>query len=277
MLRQTLFTGAMLLVGAARAEGYEPKGLLTTGYFEHREEDGTWFVGANSRAHEGFGAAEHIAMYRAAALAQQQGHRYVQLLWIRTERMSLRNGPEIRETTHLEVRFADSAADPADCRQPKNYRDQCRTFDGVRVLASFAQEMGQEPPVLPPDLRPQPVPPGFLEASTLIRFTVGVEGQPSDCAIVESSAPPALAGTACALMLKRGRYIPARGLDGKPTAQVKLLRFRWQVPASGAPQPPALLPVSDVKPARPMAKPAGAPAPRAHKPYPHDDTVQTPM
>ena len=277
MLRQTLFTGAMLLVGAAHAEGYEPKGLLTTGYFEHREEDGTWFVGASSRAHEGFGAAEHIAMYRAAALAQQQGHRYVQLLRIRTERLSMRNGPEIRETTHLEVRFADSPGNPADCRQPKNYRDQCRTFDGVRVLASFAQEMKQEPPVLPPDLQPQPVAPGLRETSTLIRFAIDAEGQPSHCVIVESSAPDALAGTVCPLILKRGRYIPALGPDGKPTAQLKQVRFRWQIPASGAPQPPALFLVSDAKSAPPLAKPAAAPAPRAHKPYPQDDTVQTPM
>ena len=277
MLRQTLFTGAMLLAGAAHAEGYEPKRLFTTGYFEHREQDGTWFVGANASSRIGVVGAEHIAMYRAAALAQQQGHRYLQLLRVRTEITASRGGANRAETTHLEVRFADSPADPADCRQPKEYRNQCRTFDGIRVLASLAQEMKQEPPLLPPDLQPKPVPPGFQEASTLIRFTVGADGQPSDCAIVESSAPALLAGSACAVMLKHGRYTPAHGLDGKPVAQVKTLRFRWQLPESGAPQPPALRPVSDEKSAPPPAKPAGAAAPRGHKPYPHDDTVQTPL
>lgn len=172
MLRQSIFAAIALAAGAVRAEGYEPKGLLTTGYFEHRHDDGTWFVGANSRQHEGFAAAERIALYRAAALARQEGHRYVQILRVRTQRLTNRaTGTELTENTHLEVRFADTADAPADCRQPKNYRDQCRTFDGGRILLAYWQEMGDQPPVLPPDLQaavrrsaPTPVADRFLPA-----------------------------------------------------------------------------------------------------------------
>jgi hypothetical protein len=268
--------GLALLAGAACAEGYEPRGLLTTGYFEHRESDGTWFVGASSRAHEGFAAAERIALYRAAALAREQGHRYVQILRIRTERLSLRSGPEIRESTHLEVRFADSPAGPADCRQPKNFRDQCRTLDGTSILVRYAQEMGQEPPPLPPDLQPQPLPAGLEEATTLVRFTVSETGQPSDCSIVETTAPPALAGAACSVLLKHGHYSPAHGPDGKPVAQTQTLRFRWRMPASAGVSTPPAATVAAEQPVPPK-KPAPAAAPPRPKLYPKDDTVQTPV
>jgi hypothetical protein len=275
MRRQTLIAGIALLAGGLRAEGYEPRGLLTTGYFEHRQSDGTWFVGASSRAHEGFAAAERIALYRAAALAREQGHRYVQLLRIRTERLSLRSGPELRENTHLEVRFADSADAPVDCRQPKDYRDQCRTIDGVRILALYAREMGQEPPPLPPDLQPTPVPAGYREISTLIRFTVDALGQPSDCSIVETSAPQPLAASACAILLKRGRYTPAHGPDGKPIAQLHSLRFRWQIPETMMDgQSRVVSPASGDAQSMKAAKPTPT-APR--KVYPKDDTVQTPL
>jgi len=276
MRRQTLIAGLALLASAAWAEGYEPRGLLTTGYFEHRQSDGTWFVGASSRAHEAFAAAERIALYRAAVLAREQGHRYVQLLRIRTERLSLRNGPELRENTHLEVRFADRSDAPVDCRQPKDYRDQCRTLDSLRILASYAQEMGQEPPVLPPELQPAPVPAGYREISALIRFTVDAVGQPSDCSIVETTAPQPLAASACAVLLKSGRYTPAHGPDGKPIAKLQTLRFRWRIPDSmidgrSRVVPPAAGGIAqDIK----AASPAVA-APR--KVYPKDDTVQTPL
>lgn len=263
-----------MLASGAQAEGYKPKGLLTTGYFEHREQDGTWFVGANSRAQGGFAAAERIALYRAAALARDQGHRYVQLLRIRTQRLSMRNGPELSENTHLEVRFADSPAAPADCRQPTKYRDQCRTLDGVQILALYAKDMGQEPPVLPPDLQPPPVPPGYRETSTLVRFTVDTTGRPFDCVVVESNAPPMLSASSCALMISRARYSPAMGPDGKPIAKIQTMRFRWRIPDSNAPQPPVSIAVAQSKPV--PAKPAPIAAP-PRKVYPHDDTVQTPL
>jgi len=197
-------------------------------------------------------------------------------LRIRTERLRLRNGPELRATTHLEVRFADGPDAPADCRQPKNYRDQCRTFDGIRILALYARELGQEPPQLPPDLLPRPTPAGFQEVTTLIRFTVDPLGQPSDCTIVESTAPALLAAGACSLLLKHGRYTPAHNPAGQPIARVQSLRFRWQVPLSAmAGQSPATTPVSDRASAQ--AKPVKPAAPKPRKIYPGDDTVQTPL
>lgn len=54
------------------------------------------------------------------------------------------------------------------------------------------------------------------QGTVAMRFTVGVDGKPSDCRITRSSGNADLDATTCRLILKRFRYAPSRDASGKP-------------------------------------------------------------
>jgi TonB family protein len=73
------------------------------------------------------------------------------------------------------------------------------------------------------DYPPQLVDDG-VQGRTVVRLTVSAEGRATECATVATSGTQALDERTCQSILRRGRFRPALGADGRPVA------FRYVVP-----------------------------------------------
>lgn len=67
--------------------------------------------------------------------------------------------------------------------------------------------------------------------SGTVRFAVLIDetGRVSDCTIIETSGVAALDAQTCFVVKDRGRFRPARGLDGKPAKDAAIQLVRWKV------------------------------------------------
>jgi TonB family protein len=74
------------------------------------------------------------------------------------------------------------------------------------------------------------------EIEGVVRFSITVDalGRPTDCSVSESSGNADLDSTACAKILERGEFEPARNSRGKPVAGTWSNSVRWIIPE---PQP----------------------------------------
>jgi TonB family protein len=61
------------------------------------------------------------------------------------------------------------------------------------------------------------------------RVTVGPDGRPADCAITQSSRSAILDSTTCRLIVRRGRFSPARDSAGRPAAGTWEGSYRWEI------------------------------------------------
>ncbi len=59
---------------------------------------------------------------------------------------------------------------------------------------------------------------------------VGEDGRVADCTIVATSGVPSLDTQACALLKRRAKFEPARGLDGKPAKDSVVGGIVWRMP-----------------------------------------------
>jgi TonB family protein len=55
-------------------------------------------------------------------------------------------------------------------------------------------------------------------------------GKPADCMVTQTSGSAALDTQACAIVVKRARFEPAIGEDGKPAKDSYISRIRWETP-----------------------------------------------
>jgi TonB family protein len=63
-----------------------------------------------------------------------------------------------------------------------------------------------------------------------VRFWVDKQGRPRDCNAVQSSGSKILDNRTCAVIVKRGRFDPARTASGEPIESIGFLRIRWVIP-----------------------------------------------
>ena len=64
-------------------------------------------------------------------------------------------------------------------------------------------------------------------AITFVRVTVAPDGKPENCKIETTSGMPDLDSEACALIMKRARFKPARGMDGTPAYGILRKDILW--------------------------------------------------
>lgn len=62
-----------------------------------------------------------------------------------------------------------------------------------------------------------------------LRFTIGVDGRVSDCAVTKSSGVDELDEVTCKLIVKRFRYRPARNARGEPVPTVITGAHVWEI------------------------------------------------
>lgn len=65
------------------------------------------------------------------------------------------------------------------------------------------------------------------------RLDVDEAGIPTRCTVTASSGHELLDTTTCALMMRRARFHPATGHDGRPVAGIWPSRMRWELPSDG--------------------------------------------
>jgi TonB family protein len=70
-----------------------------------------------------------------------------------------------------------------------------------------------------------------VASSTVIRFTVGVDGRVSDCTTVASSGSTALDRQTCSALKKRARFAPALGANGEAVPATLVENAVWGVEA----------------------------------------------
>jgi TonB family protein len=68
-----------------------------------------------------------------------------------------------------------------------------------------------------------------VTGTVVMRLHVDATGRVQDCAVVVSSGSKLLDNPTCILMLKKGRFDPAIGADGKPTAAPRVFRAEWTI------------------------------------------------
>jgi len=67
--------------------------------------------------------------------------------------------------------------------------------------------------------------PGLVQ----VRLSVGVDGKPTDCFIQQSTRGAGFATTVCQALMRRGRFEPALGADGKPIASYWRTSVRFDI------------------------------------------------
>lgn len=68
------------------------------------------------------------------------------------------------------------------------------------------------------------------QGTSVILFRIGTEGRIDQCRAVVTSGTKELDAAACAALLKRGRYTPARDATGRPMAVHRVRRVVWRLP-----------------------------------------------
>jgi TonB family protein len=69
-----------------------------------------------------------------------------------------------------------------------------------------------------------------LQGTTGVRFWVSKEGRVSDCRVVESSGTKLLDEPSCNIILRRGKFDPARTTSGEAIDSPAFTRIRWVLP-----------------------------------------------
>jgi TonB family protein len=67
------------------------------------------------------------------------------------------------------------------------------------------------------------------EGTVYVRVNVAADGRVTACNVVVSSGVAALDETTCALQLRRGRYRPAIGAEGRPVAALNVFYVTWRI------------------------------------------------
>ncbi len=68
------------------------------------------------------------------------------------------------------------------------------------------------------------------QGDVTVRLTIGLDGQVSECVVVESSGHEILDRTTCRLVTERLRATPAIGTDGAPAVAPLISTIRWILP-----------------------------------------------
>lgn len=66
--------------------------------------------------------------------------------------------------------------------------------------------------------------------TSVIIWSIDTTGRISDCKVVKSSGAPSLDRASCQAVLRRGRYEPALGIDGKPVPTHAMRKVIWRMP-----------------------------------------------
>ena len=59
---------------------------------------------------------------------------------------------------------------------------------------------------------------------------VEADGRVSTCQVIEAGAAPSLRDATCAILRRRGRFVPGTGTDGKAVRAPLFFRVRWALP-----------------------------------------------
>lgn len=70
------------------------------------------------------------------------------------------------------------------------------------------------------------------EQSGLVEFALLIDetGKVADCTLIKTSGVAALDAQSCAVIKRRGAFLPALGLDGKPVKAATTHRIGWEFP-----------------------------------------------
>jgi protein TonB len=68
------------------------------------------------------------------------------------------------------------------------------------------------------------------EGRTAIAWDINAQGKVENCRVTSSSGSPDLDETACRLIVRRGRYSPAKDTNGQPMRSTASRTVRWVVP-----------------------------------------------
>jgi hypothetical protein len=75
-----------------------------------------------------------------------------------------------------------------------------------------------------------------LSKNVYTRTTVRPDGSTENCTVEVTSGDPKLDAYTCALIVKRGKFQPARWTDGSPVYGVIRVPVSWRISAVGAPE-----------------------------------------
>jgi TonB family protein len=67
--------------------------------------------------------------------------------------------------------------------------------------------------------------------TTVVQYTIGVDGRVVDCIVTDSSLNSALDSASCSIVQRRFRFRPAMDAGGKPIEEVRTQRILWRLPA----------------------------------------------
>lgn len=100
----------------------------------------------------------------------------------------------------------------------------------VNSIAVFPKAIGGAASFFTPNDYPDQALRQNSQGTAGVRFWVDKAGRPRDCKAIQSSGNKILDNRTCAVIVKRGRFEPARMANGQPTESIGFLRIRWEIP-----------------------------------------------
>jgi len=100
-------------------------------------------------------------------------------------------------------------------------------FDKAAQAAVATRPVGQIFGLIQPDDYPEQALESGLGGTVGVRMRIEPNGKIGECVALESSGVPILDKTTCAILMKRGRFTPAMGHDGKPVAAPYFTWITW--------------------------------------------------
>jgi TonB family protein len=101
----------------------------------------------------------------------------------------------------------------------------------ISFLLALAVATAPQPVTPPPTWTPYPI--WALRDSVggymVYDVSVDADGEPTDCRIFVSTGSARLDSEACVMILKHGRFHPAKNADGAPEAGVYRGRLNWTI------------------------------------------------
>lgn len=108
-------------------------------------------------------------------------------------------------------------------------RFQVAAADSADRLAPIAEPIGNPAHWFSTDDYPIEARRRNEEGRVMLLLTIDTHGKADACAIVSSSGSIFLDDATCDLALRRGRFLPARGADGKAVRSSWTSAIRWQL------------------------------------------------
>jgi TonB family protein len=148
---------------------------------------------------------------------------------------------QVRLTSQLRIKAGtyDATLAPAEIDAAMKSLELCEKDHLVRdgmspatidAIETYAESDGDFLSLFGPDDYPIAAIRNFEQGSVGVRYRVTKEGKARDCKVLESSGSARLDARTCAIISRRGKFLPSRSKTGEPIESIMYSQVDWVLP-----------------------------------------------